>query len=187
MTPGAVRTTERERDLPAMALVSCAIGTGGRDDRIMAEYGSSSLGLTRITEIDHLVPLGIGGADAERQPVARTPPDNRTSLERRGQGPPRVRSCAIWCVRGALGVATAQHMMGEDWVEAYGPVLPFAGQRLRARCRGNDAATGAITLAIRLAILALAIGAPLYEWRTRRDPSPAHLNGDAAFAALCRD
>jgi hypothetical protein len=28
--------------------------------------------------------------------------------------------------------------------------------------------TGAITLAICLAILALAIGAPLYEWRTRR-------------------
>ena len=113
--------------------------------------------------------LRIGGADAD----ANLWPEPRRTIEPVWNAEAKDR--LEWKLRdlvcsGALNSATAQHMMGEDWVGAYGPVLPFAGQRLRARCQGNDAAmTGAIILAIRLAILAPGDRrAPLYEWRTRR-------------------
>ena len=63
LTPGAVRTTD--------AGEICSAGNRqlrhwdrDRDDRIMAEYGLPG-GPHPDWEIDHLIPLGIGGADAE--------------------------------------------------------------------------------------------------------------------------
>jgi hypothetical protein len=64
LTPGAVRTID-------VAQI-CVNGTAGvrhwsreRDDRIMAEYGLKP-GPHPDFEIDHLVPLGIGGSDDDR-------------------------------------------------------------------------------------------------------------------------
>ena len=75
LTPGAVRTTD--------AAAICSTGTRQlrhwdrrRDDRIMAEYGLPA-GPHPDFEIDHLVPLGIGGADA----VRNLWPEPRRSIE----------------------------------------------------------------------------------------------------------
>src|SRR5271168_3872578 len=64
LTPGAVRTIEVGN--------ICSQGTSGlrhwsreRDDRIMAEYGLPP-GPHPDYEIDHLIPLGIGGADDDK-------------------------------------------------------------------------------------------------------------------------
>jgi hypothetical protein len=64
LTPGAVRTTDAEE--------ICASGTQAqrhwsreRDDRIMVEYGLP-LGPHPNYEVDHLIPLGIGGADDDK-------------------------------------------------------------------------------------------------------------------------
>jgi hypothetical protein len=128
LTPGAVRTTD--------ASEICSHGTRElrhwdrrRDDRIMAEYGLEP-GPHPDYEIDPLVPLGIGGADAD----ANLWPEPRRTIEPVWNAEAKDR--LEWKLRdlvcsGALGVATAQHMMGEDWVEAYGrffrsPVNAFA-------------------------------------------------------------
>jgi hypothetical protein len=75
LTPGAVRTTDVGE--------ICSTGTRqlrhwdrARDDRIMAEYGLAA-GAHPDYEVDHLVPLGIGGADAD----ANLWPEPRRSIE----------------------------------------------------------------------------------------------------------
>jgi hypothetical protein len=76
LTPGAVRTTD-VGDI-------CSHGTGGlrhwsreRDDRIMAEYGLPP-GPHSDFEIDHLIPLCLGGADED----ANLWPEPRRSIEK---------------------------------------------------------------------------------------------------------
>jgi hypothetical protein len=93
-----------------------------RDDRIMAEYGLPA-GPHPDFEIDHLIPLGIGGADN----VANLWPEPRRSLEPQWNAERKDR--LEWKLRdlicaGQLDVVEAQHMMAEDWVEAYGRFFP---------------------------------------------------------------
>jgi hypothetical protein len=75
LAPGVVRTT----DVSAI----CSTGTSqlrhwsrDRDDRIMAEYGLPA-GPHPDFEVDHLIPLGIGGADDDRNLW----PEPRRSIE----------------------------------------------------------------------------------------------------------
>jgi hypothetical protein len=75
LTPGAVRSTDVGE--------ICSTSTSGlrhwsreRDDRIMAEYGLPP-GPHPSMEIDHLIPLCLGGADSD----ANLWPEPRRSLE----------------------------------------------------------------------------------------------------------
>ena len=105
ITPGAVRTTD--------AGEICSTGTRqlrhwnrDRDDRILVEYGLPP-GPHPDFEIDHLVPLGIGGADSDFESLVRAAAIDRADLERRAERPPGVevtRAHLRWrarCIRGA--------------------------------------------------------------------------------------
>jgi hypothetical protein len=116
LTPGAVRTTD--------AREICSHGTAGerhwsreRDDRTMAEYGLPT-GPHPDYEIDHLIPLGIGGADDDRNlwPQARRSLAPTWSAERKDE--------LEWVLRplicaGALGVRQAQEEIERNWIAAY--------------------------------------------------------------------
>ena len=123
LTPGAVRTADVGE--------ICSTGTKQlrhwdrvRDNRIMAEYGLPG-GPHPDWAIDHLIPLGIGGADAE----ADLWPEPRRSVEPSWNAEAKDR--LEWKLRdlicaGQLDVVTAQRLMAEDWVEAYGRFFPLA-------------------------------------------------------------
>jgi hypothetical protein len=116
LTPGAARTTD--------AAVICATGTQelrhwsrDRDDRIMAEYGLAP-GAHPDYEVDHLVPLGIGGADADSnlwlEPRRSIEPIWNAERKDRLEWKLRDLICS-----GALDVREAQHAIADDWVETY--------------------------------------------------------------------
>ena len=117
LTPGAVRTVDVGE--------ICSTGTRElrhwdreRDDRIMSEYGLPP-GPHPDFEVDHLIPLGIGGADDERNLW----PEPRRSIEPQWNAETKDR--LEWKLRdlvcsGQLDVREAQRMTAEDWVEAYG-------------------------------------------------------------------
>lgn len=116
LTPGAVRTTD-------VALI-CSTGTRElrtwsreRDDRITAEYGLPP-GPHPEYEIDHLIPLGIGGADDDKNLW----PEPRRSIEPQWNAEAKDR--LEWRLRdlvcgGQLDVREAQKAIAEDWTEAY--------------------------------------------------------------------
>ena len=116
LTPGAARTTE--------ASEICAHGTRElrhwsreRDDRIMAEYGLPA-GPHPDYEVDHLIPLGIGGADDDRNlwPEPRRSIEPYWNAERKDDLEWRLRELVC---SGALPVTQAQRAIAEDWTEAY--------------------------------------------------------------------
>jgi hypothetical protein len=116
ITPGAIRTA----DLGDI----CANGTSGlrhwsreRDDRIMAKYGLPA-GPHPDYEVDHLIPLGIGGADDDRNLW----PEPRRSIEK--EWPAEKKDVLEFRLRelvcdGALDVRLAQQTIADDWIEAY--------------------------------------------------------------------
>jgi hypothetical protein len=116
LTPGAVRTTD--------AVVICSTGTRAlrrwsreRDDRIMREYGLFS-GAHPDFEIDHLISLGIGGADDD----LNLWPEPRRSIEAVWNAEAKDR--LEWKLRdlvcsGALDAREAQRAIADDWTEAY--------------------------------------------------------------------
>jgi hypothetical protein len=95
----------------------------------MVEYGLRP-GSHSDYEIDHLIPLGIGGADSD----ANLWPEPRRSIEPQWNAETKDRH--EWKLRdlicsGQLDVVEAQRIIAEDWVEAYGrffrsPVNAFA-------------------------------------------------------------
>jgi hypothetical protein len=121
LTPGAVRTTDVSE--------ICSHGTRElrhwdreRDDHIMAEYGLPA-GPHPDFEIDHLIPLGIGGADSD----ANLWPEPRRSLEPQWNAETKDR--LEWKLRdlicsGQLDVVVAQKAISEDWTALYGQVFP---------------------------------------------------------------
>jgi len=128
ITPGAVRTTD--------ATVICSDGTSqlrhwsrDRDDRIMAEYGLSP-GPHPNFEVDHLIPLGIGGADDDANLWA----EPRRSLEPTWNAEAKDR--LEWKLRdlvcsGQLDVREAQRSISEDWTEAYRRFVQDPGDERR--------------------------------------------------------
>ena len=121
ITPGAVRTTDVDE--------ICSTGTKQlrhwdrqRDDSIMVEYGLPA-GPHPDFEIDHLIPLGIGGADN----VANLWPEPRRSIEPVWNAETKDR--LEWKLRdlvcsGQLDVVEAQKEIAEDWTAAYGRFFP---------------------------------------------------------------
>jgi hypothetical protein len=123
LTPGAVRTTDVNE--------ICSTPTSGlrhwsreRDDRILAEYGIGP-GPHPDWEVDHLIPLCLGGADSD----ANRWPEPRRSIEK--EWPAELkddlehRLCEMVCA-GELDVRQAQAEISSDWTESY---------RLRFRLR----------------------------------------------------
>ena len=88
-----------------------------RDNRIMVEYGLPS-GPHPDWEIDHLVPVGIGGADAQ----ANLWPEPRRNIEPIWNAERKDR--LEWKLRdlicsGSLDAHEAQQAIAEDWTAAY--------------------------------------------------------------------
>jgi len=116
LTPGAVRTT----DVGAI----CSTPTSGlrhwsreRDDRILAEYGLPT-GPHGDYELDHLIPLCLGGADSEANiwPQPHRPLEPAWNSERKDELEARL--CQLACA-GALDVREAQREISEDWISSY--------------------------------------------------------------------
>jgi hypothetical protein len=117
LTPGAVRTT----DVGAI----CATGTRqlrhwdrARDDHILAEYGLPP-GPHPDFEVDHLIPLGIGGADDDKNLWAepRRSIEPTWNAERKDELEWKLRDLVC---SGQLDVRQAQQAIAGDWTEAYG-------------------------------------------------------------------
>jgi hypothetical protein len=116
ITPGSVRTT----DVAAI----CSSGTRElrhwsreRDNWVMAEHGLPP-GPHPDFEIDHLIPLGLGGADddANLWPEPRRSIETEWNAERKDDLEWRLRDLVC---SGQLDVRTAQREIAEDWVEAF--------------------------------------------------------------------
>jgi hypothetical protein len=116
LTPGAVRTTN-VGDI-------CSNGTSGlrhwsreRDDRIMAEYGLPP-GPHSDYEVDHLIPLGLGGADDDKNLWAepRRSIEKEWPAEKKDELEHRLRD--LVCA-GQLDVRAAQQAIRDDWTEAF--------------------------------------------------------------------
>lgn len=116
LTSGAVRSTA--------AAEICSHGTRElrhwsreRDDRIMAEYGLPA-GPHPDFEVDHLIPLCLGGADADAnlwaQPRRSLEPE--WNAERKDDLEHRL--CELVCA-GELDVGQAQAEIRDDWTESY--------------------------------------------------------------------
>ncbi|HZZ21119.1 MAG TPA: hypothetical protein VFE60_00345 [Roseiarcus sp.] len=116
LTPGAVRTTD-VREICAHGTKALRHWSRERDDRIKAEYALPAGGHPDF-EIDHLVPLGIGGSDADANlwPEPRRWIEPVWNAERKDE--------LEWVLRdlvcsGQLDVVVAQRAIAEDWVSAY--------------------------------------------------------------------
>ena len=92
LTPGAVRTTN-VGEICSHGTRELRYWSRDRDDRIMAEYGLPP-GPHPDFEIDHLVPLGIGGADSDSN-LWPEPRRSLEPLERGTQGSNSNGNCAI--------------------------------------------------------------------------------------------
>jgi hypothetical protein len=116
LTPGAVRTTD--------AFDVCSHGTSQlrhmsreRSDAIMAAYGLPS-GPHEAFEIDHLIPLSIGGSDADQNlwPEPRRMIETEWPAERKDELEMRLHN--LVCT-GQLEITVAQRAIADDWTEAW--------------------------------------------------------------------
>jgi hypothetical protein len=116
LTPGATRTTNIG-EICSTPTRELRHWSRERDDRISSEYGLPT-GPHPTLEIDHLIPLCLGGADSD----ANLWPEPRRSIEK--QFPAELkddlehRLCEMVCA-GELGVKQAQSELAEDWTESY--------------------------------------------------------------------
>ena len=96
LTPGAVRTTDVS-DICGRGTRELRHWSRERDDRILHEYGLPA-GAHPSYEIDHLIPLGIGGADED----LNCGPNRAAASRLNGMRNARINSnsrCAISSVR----------------------------------------------------------------------------------------
>jgi hypothetical protein len=116
LTPGAVRTTD-VGDICSHGTRELRHWSRERDDRILEEYGLP-LGPHPQFEVDHLIPLCLGGADDDRNlwPEPRRSIEPIWSAERKDEL--EARMCSLVC-SGELDVREAQREISEDWTEAY--------------------------------------------------------------------
>jgi hypothetical protein len=116
LTPGAIRTVD--------VIAICSTGTRQlrhwsreRDDHIMTEYGLAP-GPHPDYEVDHLIPLGIGGADDDTNlwPEPRRSIESEWNAERKDRLEEKLRELVC---NGALDVGEAQRAIADDWTEAW--------------------------------------------------------------------
>ena len=116
LTPGAVRSTDRD-EICSTDTRGLRHGSRERSDLIYERYGVARSDEMQYT-LDHLIPLEIGGADV----VENLWPEPRRSLAVTGTtlGKDQLeRRLAVLVCSSQLDVQTAQHLISEDWVEAF--------------------------------------------------------------------
>ena len=123
ITPGAVRTANIG-EVCSTSTRDLRHWSRDRDDRIIAEYGLPS-GAHPQYEVDHLIPLCLGGADSDLNlwPEPRRSIEPVWNAERKDEL--EARMCSLAC-SGALDVGEAQHFVAEDWTAAYARFFPEA-------------------------------------------------------------
>jgi hypothetical protein len=128
LTPGAARTTNIG-EVCSVSTRELRHWSRERDDHIMAEYGLPE-GAHPQYEVDHLIPLCLGGADSDVNlwPEPRRSIEPVWNAERKDEL--EARMCALAC-SGALDVAEAQRMIAEDWTAAYGRFFREPGGEAR--------------------------------------------------------
>ena len=116
ITPGAVRTTDAS-DICSHGTRELRHWDRARDDRIMQSY-SLPAGPHPQYEVDHLIPLCLGGADAD----ANLWPEPRRTIEPvfNAEAKDRLeeKMCRMAC-GDELDILTAQREIAEDWTQAY--------------------------------------------------------------------
>jgi hypothetical protein len=115
ITPGAVRTPE-VGEICSHGTRELRSWSRDRDDFILREYLPP--GPHPDYEVDHLIPLGIGGADDDRNlwPEPRRSIESIWSAERKGRLEWKVRKLVC---SGALDVREAQRAIADDWTAAF--------------------------------------------------------------------
>jgi hypothetical protein len=116
LTPGAVRTVDVD-EVCTIGMRELRHWSRERDDRIMAEYGLPT-GPHPDYEVDHLIPLGLGGADDDKNLWAepRRSIEKEWPAEKKDELEHRLRD--LVCA-GQLDVRAAQRAIRDDWTEAF--------------------------------------------------------------------
>ncbi len=129
ITPGAIRTGD-VGEMCSTSTRELRHWSRERDDRIMLEYGLPP-GAHPQYEIDHLLPLCLGGADDDRNlwPEPRRSLEPIWSAERKDEL--EARACSLAC-SGQLDVAEAQRAIAEDWTAAYARFFPTGHTYVRS-------------------------------------------------------
>ena len=114
LTPGAVLTTDTALICQPGYSRTVRHTSGALKHQVYAEYGIEKN--TGHYEIDHLVPLGIGGADTRENlwPESRDTKPWNADRKDRLENYLHVEICA-----GHIATADAQKAMAEDWTVAY--------------------------------------------------------------------
>jgi hypothetical protein len=116
LTPGAVRSTNIG-EICSTSTRKLRHWSRGRDDRIMREYGLAP-GAHPQFEVDHLIPLCLGGADSDANlwPEPRRLIEPIWNAERKDEL--EARMCSLAC-SGEIDVGEAQRAVADDWTEAH--------------------------------------------------------------------
>jgi hypothetical protein len=126
LTPGAIRTVD-VADVCSHGTAQLRHMPRERSDRILVEYGLPP-GPHPDVEIDHLIPLGIGGADDDKNlwPEPRMTIEPKWNAERKDELEWNLRE--LVCA-GKLDITAAQQAVADDWIEAWtlfvGPAAVF--------------------------------------------------------------
>jgi hypothetical protein len=117
LTPGSVRTTDLNDVCSGLGTARLRHMTRERSDGIMHAYGLPG-GRHEAYEIDHLIPLSIGGSDdnANLWPEPRRMIESDWPAERKDELEMRLHSLVC---SGRLDIEVAQSAVAEDWVQAY--------------------------------------------------------------------
>jgi hypothetical protein len=117
LTPGAVRTSAAPDVCGDRRTRQFRHWSRARDDHILAEYGLPA-GPHPDFEVDHLIPLDLGGADDDRNLW----PEPRRSIEPEWNAERKDRlewKLADLVCSGRLDLAAAQDAIRTDWTGAY--------------------------------------------------------------------
>ena len=116
LTPGSIRTTDTQ-EICTHGTASLRHMTRERSDHLLALYGLPP-GPHSDVELDHLIPLGIGGSDDDKNIWA----EPRQSIE--AEWPAEKKDQLEWKLRALvcqhkLDVTVAQHAFTDDWTAAW--------------------------------------------------------------------
>ena len=116
VTPGAVRTVDKT-EVCFHSTREWRHWSRARDDRILMEYGLPA-GPHPDFEIDHLIPLELGGADEDSNlwPQRRRSIEPHWNAERKDR---LERELANLVCGGEMALTEAQELIRKDWVKAY--------------------------------------------------------------------